>query len=261
MKNLLKIIIIFVFVFYYPPVSFARKLDKFTVGGHDAVDLSFIEVHEEDLIEVKKKIWEELSNRSVAVEGRIFPSTGISKVRYSLNGGIGYIRAEGEDPFYFTFVPLDGTTYPVVIKCFDRREEVVFTKKINIKFFAIDWDKFFKDKVEEVRRTYEDGEVNTLMNFINELEYPYRDKFEQNLSRTFEENDLIMLSITVNSVELSSDKASIDVDWRKTFADDSYQEGESTILKFVEGEKGWEIVSISDEEIFVVGSGTLFFVY
>jgi hypothetical protein len=261
MNTLLKIIIISFFVFSVPGLASAREMDKLKVGTRDAAKLDYVEVHDEDLIEVKKKVWEQASTRSIPVEGSLFPSSGVGKVQYSLNGGMAYFKAQEVDPFYFTFVPFEGTTYPIVIRFFDRFEEVVFIKKIDVKFTAIDWNIFFRDLIEEIRRAYVDGDINTFMSYIDEDEYPFREQFKRDIEKTFAENGFVNLSITVNKVELSSDKCSVDIDWGKTFEDDSVQSGGGTAINFIKRRNGWKIVAISDEEAFVVGSGAVYFFY
>lgn len=262
-KSIIKLIIIFAVLFSYPHSSFAVKMDKLKVCGYDATNLDFIEVHEEDLVEVKKKVWETSSNFSISVEGSIFPASGVSKVQYSLRGGLsGFLRAQGEDPFYFTFAPLDGTTYTVMIRFFNKQEEIIFTREIKIKYSKIDWNIFFKEKIEEVRRAYLEGELDEFIAFFDDEEFPFFPQFKKDVKSTFDDNSRIRLSLTVKSVEVSSDTAVVDIDWHKTFEDDSSQSGEDDSISFQERRDGtWRVASVSDNVMFIIGTGTINFKY
>lgn len=248
-------------MFVCPDFSFALQLDKLTVAGHDVTNLDYIEVHKEDLIRVKKKVWEEASKWSIAVEGSLYPSSDVSKVHYSLNGGMGFFRAQGEDPFYFTFVPVEGATFPVVIKFYNKREEVIFTRKIDVKYTAIDWLEFFKDEIEAMRRAYENRALKEFISYFYENEFPDLSQLQEDLAKTFDENDEIKLSITVKSLDMSLDGAVVEVNWRKTFEDDSFQESQNSNINFKEKKGVWRIVSISDESMFIIGSGKLHIIY
>lgn len=261
-KNLVRIIIFFVLLSLYSNYSFAVEIDKLEIGGYDVADLDYIEIHQEDLVEVKKQVWEKASKFSVAIKGSLFPSTGISKVHYSIDGGAtGFRRAKGEDPFYFTFVPLDGTTYPVIIKFFNKREEVYFTKEIEVKYDAIDWQEFFKNKIEEIRSVYVDKDFNSFISFFDAGEYQDLSKFKNNLESTFNDNSKLSFSVTFKSVEVKSDTATVTIDWYKTFEDDSYQSGSDQTINFKKRDNTWKIASLSDDAIFIVGTGKLMVIY
>jgi len=260
-NNLIRIIIIFVAAFLCPNFSFAIQIDKLEIGGHDAANLDYIEIHQEDLVEVKKQVWETASKFSIAVEGNLFPSTDTSKVQYSIDGGMGFRRAKGENPFYFTFAPLDGNTYPVIIKFFNKLEEVIFTKEINVKYTALDWTELFKDKVEKIRLAYVDKELNTFISFFDDGEYSDFFQFKDDIKSTFDDNSKLSLSITVKSVEVKEDTAIVVLDWHRTFEDDSYQSGSNQTINFKEKDGVWKITSVSDDAIFIVGTGKLTVIY
>ena len=259
--NIIKIIAAFILVFFCPCSSFAIELIELKVAGYEATDLDYIEVHEEDLIEVEKKIWETENSFCISIEGRVFPSSEVNRVYVSLNGGMGFWRAEGTEPFYFTFVPFDGASYPVLIRCKNYEGEVIFESKIRIKYSAIDWFEFFKERVEAIRWAYENRRPEEFLSYVDDSEFPYFSQFKRDLTETFEENDSLRLSMTVTKVDMSLEGALVDVDWRKTFEDDSAQSGEKSNIIFKEREGKWWIASLSDESMFIVGKGNLYIIY
>lgn len=261
-KSNIKIIAAFILVFICPCSSFAAiQLEKLKVAGYDVMDLDYIEVHEEDLIEVEKKVWELENSFCISIEGSVFPSMDVNKVYVSLNGGMGFWKAEGKEPFYFTFVPFDGATYPILIRFHDSEGEVVFETKLKIKYSARDWFKFFKDRVEKIRRAYEDKKLDEFMSYVDDSEFPYFSQFKKDLTETLEENNDLRLSLTVTNLDMSLESALVEVDWRKTFEDDSFQSGEKSNIIFKERREKWWVTSLSDETIFVVGKGDLYVIY
>jgi plasmid maintenance system killer protein len=250
------IILILIFLFY-PSVSFAVKMQELDVCGYDASNLDYIELHSSDLVEIKKEVWEESSKNSIAIKGRIFPSIGVNKVLYSLDGGVIAWRTEGEDPFYFTFVPKDGATHKIVIKFLDKRNDILFQKDLEIKYTSIDWEKTFKDKIEKIVYAYNDQDMRALKAFFDREKYADLDKLENGLKDTFLNNNKVKLSAEVKSFVVKKDEALVVVDWQKTFEEDSVQSGQGNEIGFNNAYGKWSVVSISDETMFIIGTGTV----
>ena len=65
----------------------------------------------------------------------------------------------------------------------------------------------------------------------------------------------------MNKVEISSDTAVVTVDWRRVFEDDSEQSGQSATIAFKEKDRKWQITSVSDDGMFIIGKGAIYFTY
>ncbi|MFC1646103.1 hypothetical protein ACFL2Y_02885 [Candidatus Omnitrophota bacterium] len=231
-------------------------MNKLDICGYDAANLDHIKIHKEDLVKVRRMPWEPVGEKlSILMTGSMFPAGGISKVTVSLNGGRNHWRALGEDPFTFSFVPLDGNVYPVVINFYDRRENVIFAKKIEIEYSSVIWDEFFNDKIEAIRRDYINKNMFEFTLFFDDSEYPSFAEFVDDIQSTLDDYSNIRLSMTVKSVTVEGDKATVVLDWHKTFEDDYSQEGTDSVIGFKKRKGAWKIFSVSDDTMFVIGAG------
>jgi len=117
-----------------------------------------------------------------------------------------------------------------------------------------------KNIFEELEDIYFDEELDRLMSYFSEDDYPAYDTLEENMEYTFDNNENLSLSIVITSLIVSGDSAIVRVDWEKTWNDASSSSGTNDTLRLKKIEGDWKIVDLEDDSIFVVGTG-LFITY
>ncbi len=255
---IIALIFVLLNIVFVSPVALAAQLKEFKVCDYDLTNKDYIEINEDDLKPVTEY---KTTKNKIIIFSTIFPSSEIFKVRIRIGGAYEWVETDKIHPFTYSFIPLNGQKYNVLLEFINKYDQVLVGKTFVLKYSAINFREFFEGLVEKLRLAYIERNVSGLISFLDEYEYTEIEVFQKNLEKTYRENKDIYLNIDIKDMDMESvsGMSFIKIDWHKTFEGSSSQSGLDQVIQFKKDRHGeWKVISLGDDDsMFVIGTGSI----